>query len=765
MLRSLRVWQRQPAFAAIAILALAIAIGANSILFTVVNGLLLRPLPFENAEQLVELSIAERRAQLEDFPPARSIEAAGSFLAWNFPIAGSDGVRNFYSLRVTADLIPLLHIRPAAGRALTHEDFGRNVLMISFEYWRRLGAHPDIAGQSLTIDGQSYAIAGVLPADFFLSTRDVNLIVPNLRDGGRVVARLHPGITAAQAQAEVASLTPGRRAHVVPLDRAFRSSDSDVIVLLQATAGFVLLITCANLANLQLVRGLSRRREFAIRSAIGASRLNLILQLTQESALLAVAGAGLGLLLSRVLHDVVLATLPGNITRRLSGVDALSMDGRVVGFTAAVGLVTVLLFGLLPALNSLRFDVMSRLRDTARGPSRERQRMGRVLVMVEIALALLLLAGAGLTFKNLTRLETQDLGFRSEGVLRAMTDFSSTRYPRPEQKAAVMDEVERRLAAIPGVLRVGLVAPQAFPFGGPAVRGARFELFGQPDLEARAEVYSANPSYLDAIRLPLLRGRWFTEADTLASAPVAVLSQVVANRYWGTDDPIGRRVRLNSERAESPWVTVVGVVGDVKNPVANQWQPTAYRPLAQTPYSGATLLIRTGLKDPRSLAPAVRSQLHAVDPTAPEFRIVANLDDAVRDYVSPQRFTTRLMAVFAAIGLALAAAGVYGVMRFWVASRTGEIGIRVALGAQRADVLELVLGRAAWTGAAGVAAGLAGAVALRKAIASQLIGVSAVDPVVLGGVAAAIFAVAVLAAWAPARRATRIDPAEALRSE
>ncbi len=558
--------------------------------------------------------------------------------------------------------------------------------MLGYEYWKTLGARPDLSGQTLTLDGELYSIAGVLPADFFLGVRDAKLIVPNLRTAtGRTIARLHPGVTPAQAQAEIASLVPVGRAQVIPLARAFQSNDFRPVVLLQATAGFVLLITCANLANLQLVRGLARRREFAIRTAMGASRARLVLQLARESATLAAVGAALGLLLTRALHDVILAILPGNIARRLSGADALALDARVLAFTIGVALVTVLLFGLLPALSSLRFDVMARLRDAARGSTGERQRFGQALVTIEIALALMLLAGAGLTFKNLTRLESQYLGFRPEGVLRAMTDFSTTHYPRPEQKAALFDEVERRIRNIPGVAVVGLIAPQAFPFGGPRVRGSLFEIFGKPGVEARAEVYAANPG-----------------------------------------------------------------------------QPTAYRPFAQTPFSGATLLIRASVSDPLSLAPSVRRELHAIDPTAPEFRIVANLDAAVRDYVSPQRFTTTLLAIFAAIGLALAAAGVYGVMRYWVASRTGEIGIRMALGAQRSSVLWLVLGRAATAAACGVAAGLAGAIALRKVIATQLVGVSAADPVVLGAVAAALFAVAVLAAWAPARHASRINPLEAL---
>ncbi len=765
MRETLRVFRTQPGFSAAVMLALGLSMGANSALFTVVNALLLRPLPFPRTEELVEISLPERRVQIEDLERVRSIKLAGACAAWNFAVAGTDGVRMVYGYRVTPDLIPLLEVRPAIGRALTRADFGMNVVMIGHEYWKSLGARPDITGQTLTLDGQVYSIAGVLPADFFLSVRDTRLIVPNLRNAERTIARLRPGVTPAQAQAEVASVVPGGRVQVTPLDRAFRSGDSRPMVLLLATAGFVLLITCANLANLQLVRGLARRREFAIRTAIGASHGRLVRQLTGECAVLAAGGAALGLLFTRALHDVILAILPVNIERRLAGADALALDARVLAFTAGVALVTMLLFGMLPALNSLRFDVMTAMRGAVRGSSRERQRFGQALVTAEIALALMLLAGASLTFKNLAQLQTQYLGFRPEGVLRAMTDFSATRYPRAQQRAALFDEVHRRLGGIPGVASVGIVAPQAFPFGGPGVRGSRFEIFGKPEVESRAEIYAANLAYLDSIQLPLLRGRWFTDADTLSSPPVAVLSESVAHRYWGDEECVGHKVRLNSDRADSVWTTIVGVVGDVKNPIADHWQPTTYRPFAQTPYSGATLMIRAAAGDPRSLVPSVRRELHAIDPTAPEFRIVAALDAAVRDYPSQQRFTTVLLAVFAAVGLALAAAGVYAVMRYWVASRTSEIGIRLALGAERSNVLRLVLGRAATAAAFGIAAGLGGAIALRKVMAAQLVGISAADPLVLGLVAAFILAVAVVAAWVPARRASRIDPGEALRAE
>ena len=506
MREGLRVFQTQPGFAAAVVLVLALCIGANSALFTVVNALMLRPLPFPQSEQLVEISVPEGRAQPVSFERARSIESAGAFLARNFAVNGADGIRMAFSFRVTADLIPLLRIRPALGRALSRADFGSNVVMIGYDYWKSLGARPDIAGRTLILDGEPYSIAGVLPADFFLTVRDAQLVVPNLRASGRTIARLHPGVTPAQAQAEIASLIPGGRVQVTQLARAFQSNDFHPFVLLLATAGFVLLITCSNLANLQLVRGLSRRKEFAIRTALGASRARLVLQLARESAMLAAAGAALGLLLTRALHAVILAILPVHIVRRLSGADALTLDARVVAFTAGVALVTVLLFGLLPAISSLRFDVMARLRDAARGSSGERRHLGQALVVVEVALALMLLAGAGLTLKSLARLQSQYLGFRPQGVLRAMTDFSAARYPGPERQAALFNEVERRLGNIPGVAQVGIVAPQVFPFGGPGADGERFQIFGQPEAEARAEVYAANPAYLDSIRLPAAAG-------------------------------------------------------------------------------------------------------------------------------------------------------------------------------------------------------------------------------------------------------------------
>lgn len=760
MRESLRVLSREPRFCATVALVLGLCLGINSALFMVVNALLLRPLPFPHSERLLEISAPAGGLRLDDLEQVRSIEAAGATASAGIPVTDGGDVRMAFGFRVTRNLIPLLQLRPALGRALEASDFGTNVAMLGYEYWRRLGARPDIAAQPLTIDGEPYSIVGVLDADFFLGVRDAALIVPNLRGEGRTIARLRPGATAVQAQAEIAALAPGSAVQVTPLGSAFRSSDGRPVLLLLATSGLVLLIACANLANLQLVRGLARRRELAIRTALGATTGRLSLQLAAESAAIAVGGAAVGLLLTRIFHGAILAMLPANISRRMVGADALALDLRVLAFTAGAAMIVILLFGVLPAFSSMRFDILAGLREPLRGAGRARQRWGQALVICEIALALTLLTGAGLAFKSLAEMQSQYLGFRPEGVLRAMKDFSQTRYPEPQQRANLFAEVERRIGSIPGVASVGIVAPQAFPFGGPGVRGARFEIPGKPGAGARAEVYFANPAYRDAIGLPLLRGRWFDAGDALTSRPVAVLSHTVAQSYWGAGECIGQEVVFDSVRA-----VVIGVAGDVKNPIAGHWQPVAYRPLAQSPTSGATLMVRALVGDPLSLAPAIRRELRAIDPAAPDMRITATLAAAVRDYVSPQRFTVTLLAVFAAAGWALAAAGVYAVMRHWVASRTPEIGIRVALGARRSDVLALVMGRAIRTALIGAASGIAGAYAARKALASQVAGIDSVDPAVLCPGIAALLATAALAAWIPARTAASVDPAEALRAE
>jgi putative ABC transport system permease protein len=765
-----RILKSQPGFTLLVVLALGLGIGANCALFTVVNSLLLRSLPYRNVDELVEISLPQRRPPLEVFQQAQSFSGVAMFVPWGHNVLGAQGAVNTYGFFVSPNLFSMLGVDAVVGRIFTHDE-RQSVVMLGYDYWRRTSGDPQIIGQTLTISGEPHTVVGVLPAGFSLSVRDGNLFLPGSRPDARVVARLKAGVTAAQAQAEVTgilrsvdpqSAASEERTRVTPLSEAFRNNDATTVLLLQATVVMVLLITCANVGNLLLVRAGARRKEVAIRTAIGASRGRLFSQLMTESALLAVMGTAVGLLLASWSLDWLEGQLPANLGRRLRGPEGLSIDATVLAFTAGMSVLATCLFGLAPAITSLRTDVMSVLRDAAASGPR-RQRFGQALLAGEVALALMLLIGAGLTLKSLAGLRSADLGFSPDHVLRAMFELQRPRFTTPELRFAAYTEIIERIERLPGVEDVGVIAPQVFPFGGPAVRGAPFTIQGRPQESARAEVYVANPDYFRAVRIPVLKGRLFTEQDTAGSTPVALISEVVAARYWGDRDPVGSVIRLQSEDPRSPWVTVVGVVGDVRNPVGRSAQPTAYRPYAQSLSAAPVLMIRT-TGDPMTIVHTVRREVRAVDPQGAEIR-VADLQAAVRNYVSPQQFTTSIVGFFAAVGLLLAAVGVYGVTRNWVGARTFEIGVRMALGAQAADVLHMVLAAAARTAVLGVALGIGGALALQRAIASQLFGVSPTDPMVFIGVTAFMSCVVLAAALLPARWATRVNPLLALRRE
>ena len=763
-----RVLTSQPGFTALVVLALGLGIGANCALFTVVNSLLLRPLPYRDAADLVEISLPQRRPPVEFFQAAQSFSGVADFVPWGHSVQGPQGAVNTYGFYVSPNLFTVLGVDAAVGRVFSSGE-GQSVVVLGYDYWRRSSGDPQIIGQTLTISGQAHTIVGVLPAGFSLSVRDGNLFVPGSRPDARVVARLRPGTSAAQAQAEVAGMMRGfegqaatvtERTRVTPLSEAFRNSDANTVLLLQATVAMVLLITCANVGNLLLVRAGARRKEVAIRAALGAGRAKLFWQLMTESALLAAMGTALGLLMASWSLGWLETQLPANLGRRLRGAEGLSIDATVLAFTVGLSVLATLLFGLAPTVASLRTDVISALREAA-GSTPRRHRFGQALLAGEVALAMMLLIGAGLTLKSLIGLQKANLGFSPDHVLRAAFELQRPRSTTSDQRFAAYSEIIERVERLPGVEHVGAIAPQLFPFGGPAVRGAVFTIQGRAEESPRAEVYVANPDYFRTIHLPLLRGRLFTEQDSAGSAPVALISEIVAMRYWGQRDPLGSMIRLQSEDPNSPWVTVVGVVGDVRNPVGRTAQPTAYRPYAQSQSAGPVLMIRT-TGEPMAIVEAVRQEIRAVDPKGSEVR-VADLQRAVRSYVSPQQFTTSIIGFFAGAGLLLAAVGVYGVTRHWVGARTFEIGVRMALGAGRGDVLRLVLGTAARTAFLGIALGIGGALALQRVIASQLFGVSATDPVVFVLVATFMSAVVFVAALLPARWATRVNPVLALR--
>jgi putative ABC transport system permease protein len=773
---SFRFLVSKPGFTVSIILALGIGIGANTAFFSVVNGLLLRPLPYQRPNELVEIEQPRRVIPLDELSQAHSFAGVATFVMQGFPILENGSVKNVFGFHTTPNLFQVLGVQAKFGRVFTSEDYqptAAQVVLLSYDYWRRISSDPKIVGQSLTIGGEKYTILGVMPADFTLSVRDGDVFVPFHLTQGGIVARLNPGVSVAQAQAEataimhalprqqIATRPPATRVRL--LADAFIPDTASTVLLLQTALVFILLITCANAGNLLLVGANSRRKEFAIRAAIGAGRWRALRQLMTEGALLAILGGVAGLMISYICLSFLRIQLPGNISRRLRGAEALSIDHQVLAFTAGISLLIVFLFALAPALISMPANLMACLRESAQGSTPPRQRLGQILIVVEIGLALMLLIGTGLMLKSLLGLRKVNLGFSADHVFRTALDLVPSRYPAAGQKARVYTEITRRLETLPGVESVGVIAPQVFPFGGARVRGSLFQIFGRTDVEARAEVYTANPTYFRSVRIPLLKGRGFTDADNAESAPVAIISEIVANRYWKLDDPIGRRIRLNADRPDSPWVTIVGIAGDVRNPLALEVQPTAYRPFAQNPTSGAVLMIRTS-NDPMLLTNPVRAELRAIDPTMPEFR-VANLEVEVANYISPQRFTTSVLGFFAGVGLLLASAGVYGVMRYWVSARIPEIGVRMALGANTRDVFRLVMGKAAAPSLVGIVFGIAGALAVQKVMASELYGVSPLDPAVFAGVTTFMGFVALLAAFLPARSAARIDPMIALREE
>jgi putative ABC transport system permease protein len=761
---------RAPGFAVAVIGSLALGIAANTALFSVVDAVFLRPLPYERPDELFSVTQPRRVPPIEELRHAKSLSGVAAYTARNFPVTDKDGVRLVFGGVASGDMFRMLGIHPLIGRISTTDDETQPVVMLGYEYWRRISGDPGILGKTITIDEIPRTVIGVLPQDFVLSFRDGNLWLPVRMTDGRLLARARPGVTRAQAEAEAAGIIAGLppdpganrdgRVHLEPLASAILPNDAGTMLLWQAAVALVLLITCANVANLMLVRASARRREFAVRAAMGAGRMQVVRQLLAESVLLAFAGGMVGVLIAAWSLDYLERFLPGNFSRILRGGTGLSLDWRVIAFAAAACLVTAVLFGIAPAINALRIDVIANLRDTARGATPERQRAGYLLVASEVTLAVMLLIGAGLTLKSLTGLRHQNLGFSADHVLRAAIDLPPAHYREPRQRVAAFSEIERRLGAMPGVEAVGALVPQLFPFGGPRVRGSIFEIQNRAGEEARAEMYVANAAYLRSVQIPLVRGRWFAEEDTLTSGPVAVVSQSVADRYWPADDPLGREIRVERGGA---WLTIVGVIGDIRNPVGAGVQPTIYRPFAQVPSAGAALFIRT-TGDPMALIPAVNAEVRAVDRGVPELR-TSNLAKAVADYVTPQQFTTTVFGFFSVLGLLLAAVGVYGVMRYWVAMRIPEFGVRLAIGAKRSDVLRLVLSRAVRAALIGVAAGIAGALALQKIMATQLYNVSATDPAIFTVVPVMVAIAVLIAAFVPAWWASRVDPIAALRHE
>jgi len=785
-----RTFARQPAFALTAVLALALGIGANTAVFSVVYAALLKPLPFPHPEQLIYAHDTYPAVQLASvsWPKFvalrdgnRTLTGLAAIAPGNVTITGSGDPEQAIAFRVSGDFFPVLGVGPELGRWIGRDDDvpnGGKVIALSHGLWeRRFGGDAKVIGQSVTVDGESFTVVSVMPESFNYPAGVeawVPLALPAKFQGNnflRLVGRTKPNVTLPQATDDLRAVTAGfneanklqRDVKVYLLHDYLTSGNRQMLLVLQGTVAFVLLIACANVANLLLARGVSRGRELSIRAALGAGRLRLVRQLLTESVLLALMGSAAGMLLAGWLIRLFLALAP----RNFAGVHTIHVDAQVLGVTLVTAVLTGLLFGLAPARHGLRVDPNDSLRDTGtRGATSAGARgASRALVVAEIALAMVLVIGAGLMVKSLLRLQAQSTGFRADGVLTFQLNLPTTTYPKNEAMVQTYERIAADIASIPGVQAVGAI--NMLPLVNFGFNTA-FGIAGRPPLapQDRApiiELRFATPDYFRAMGMRITRGRNLADTDTATSTQVVVISQTLANRFWPNGNPIGDRLTFGPG-AQNEY-QIVGVVGDVRDfglsatPVME-----GYFPMRQAPSRGMALVVRTELSEPAQLLPAIRQRIAGVDANLPIVRpqTMAAVVDAA---AGSSRLSSTLTAVFALLAGLLASVGIYSLIAYSVAERTRELGIRVALGANRAAVVRLIVGEGLVLAGIGLAIGLAGAWALTGTLKTLLYEVSPLDPAVLGAAAAGVLMVATLASFVPARRALRVDPMTALRGE
>jgi predicted permease len=802
----LRMLLKNPGFTAVVVATLALGIGANVALFSVVNSVLLNPLPFPQPDQLVTLAQSKPNFDMGAIPypnfqdlqrENKTFSSMTISRGFGFSLIGSGEAERVNARLVSADFFSVLGVKPVKGRTFaSNEDQpgAGPVAIISADLWqRKFGAAEDILGRSLTLDDKSYTIIGVSPADLTLF-RGTDVYVPigqwnnpalKRRGAGlglHGIGRLKPGVTIEQAQADLsgvmarlAAIYPetnkGNGAKVSSLKERMIGGIGSTLWLLLGAVGFVLLIACVNVGNLLLARSTGRTREFAIRSALGAGRWRLLRQSLIESTLLALTGGALGLLLAGWGTSAAVAVLPTTLPRASES----HLDSRVLIFALAISLLTGILAGLVPAIRTSRARLSETLKEGGRGASTARGRGQGILVAVEMALALVLLVGAGLMIRSLSALWKVDPGFRPDNVLTFGLSLSpSTRNASPDAIRANLRQLNDQLSATPGVRAV------SFTDGGIPLQSADdlvFWIEGQPKPASGSEmssawVYRVEPGYLAAMGIELKQGRFFSDQDTEKSQPVVVIDEVFAQKYFGNANPIGKRIHQGDEDVETQ--QIVGVVRHVK-----QWsldgdeqqtlQAQLYEPFRQFPddamsslAAGALVFVRyQGASAPfDSIRRVVQDQNKQNVVSRPQ-----TMNEVVAGSLAPQRFSMILLDAFAAVALLLASLGLYGVISYLVGQRTHELGIRLALGAQRRDVLRLVLSHGMKIALGGVALGLVAAFGLTRLLANMLYGVSPTDPLTFAMIAMLLTTVALLACFVPARRATKVDPLVALRYE
>jgi predicted permease len=798
----LRTLLKNPGFTIIAVIALALGIGANSAIFSVVNAVLLRPLPFKTPEQLV--MVWENATHL-GFP--KNTPAPPNFLDWqrqntvftgmagmserSFNLTGLGEPERLDGRRVSANLFDLLGVPALLGRTFVSDNDrpGTHVVLLSYSLWqRRFGSDPNVIGRAVTLNGESYTVIGVMPRLVHLpgyGNWNDEVWVPiafnneEVTERGNhflnVIARIKPGITLKQAQAEMETIAARLAreypryntrigATVTPFHEELVGDIKPALLILLGAVGFVLLIACANVANLLLARAAVREKEIALRLALGASRSRLTRQFLTESVLLAFLGGSFGLLLALAGVHVLKTFVPATILQ----IQAINIDTRVLVFTALIALLTGIVFGLAPATHASHSNLNDSLKEGSRDSAvgRKGNRIRGLLVIAEVAVSFILLIGAGLLINSFLHLRNLDPGFRADHLLTMKVDLSELKYPDGERRSVFFDEVLRRIRALPGVQSVAVAGNLPLTYHGDSM-GIAVEGIPDPPPDQWPDViYRAiGPGYFSTMGIPMIRGRDFTDQDRADSKSVVVISEKTAQHYWPGQDPIGKRLKPGATNSNVPWREVIGVVKDVRqNDFIAQPKMQMYFAHRQLKDLAANALIVRTSVEPMSLASSIRNAIWAVDKDQ-TVADIDTMDHIVSEAIARQRFSMLLLGIFAGLALVLAAVGIYGVMSYSVAQRTHEIGIRMALGARRADVLQMTIKQGLKLVGAGMILGLAAAFLLTRVLESLLFGISATDPVTFFGISLVLLAVAILASYLPALRATKVDPIIALRAQ
>jgi putative ABC transport system permease protein len=807
-----RMLMASPGFTVIAVLILALGIGANSAVFSLVNVALLRPLPYSDSQSLVMVWGNFRRLNMMrlgvsgpefvDYKQQNGVFAeVAAFQPVTLNLTGTDEPERLSGARVSPTLFPLLGTAPLIGRTLAAEEETPGhtpSVVLSHRLWqRRFGSDPAIIGRSIKLDGESYTAVGVMPPSFQFpfgesySTGRVDVWVPlafsqaelSSRDHYyfRMIARLKPGVSVSQARAEMSTIGSrleqqyprtyrgpngedgGWQVTVTTLQEEVVGRSRLLLLVLLCVVACVLAVACANIASMLLARAITRQREVAIRTALGAGRARLIRQFLTESILLALLGGAAGLFLAMWIVELLVALGPREIPR----LDEAGLDAPVVLFTLLITIVTGLLFGLVPALQSRGTSLSEALKEGSKGATESygQRRLRGLLVVCEIALSLVLLVGAGLMLRSFHRLLNVDPGFDPENVLTMQIALTPSRYGEAKATAGFYDQLLTRVKALPGVESASITT--ALPMSGPTF-GAPFSIEGRPlDMTGKpphAEIRDIAPGYFQVMRTPLMKGRDFGVEDTDSSVPVVIINETFARSFFHGEDAVGRRIKVGAPGSPRPWMLIAGVVKDVKSSGLDaEVTPEMYRPFSQNPGGAMTLVARTTGEASSSLA-AVRREVLSVDRDQPVYNM-STMKQLLKESVAQRRLSMMMLGAFSLISLLLAASGIFGVTAYTVAQRTHEIGIRLALGAGRRDILKLVVGQGMVLSLTGVGLGVLAALALTRFLSSLLYGVTATDPLTFVSIALLLTVVALLACYLPARRAMEVDPMEALRYE